>query len=90
MPVDENLIQCGIDLLMAGVDTTPNTMEFIMLYLLNYPEVQRKVQAEVDRVIGHVRRPTPNDRIKLVEFVGMYHTYLIYANQMSLNRTVIH
>ena len=46
------------DLFMAGSDTTSNTLMFIIIYLLRYPEVQAKAQAEVDSVIGHKTQPT--------------------------------
>ena len=33
---------------MAGADTTGGTLEFAMFYMVLFPEIQRKVQAEID------------------------------------------
>jgi cytochrome P450 len=53
-----------LDLFMAGSETTSNTLEFAILYMMLYPEVQRKVQQEIDTVIGSDRFPTAADRAK--------------------------
>lgn len=49
---------------MAGSETTSKSLGFGFLYMLLYPEVQRKAQEEIDRVIGRERTPTLNDRPK--------------------------
>ncbi len=49
---------------MAGSETTSKSLGFGFLYLLLYPEVQRKAQKEIDRVVGRERMPTLNDRPK--------------------------
>lgn len=49
---------------MAGSETTSNTLSFAVLYMLKYPEVQKKVQAEMDEMIGRNRWPTMQDRTK--------------------------
>ncbi|KAF9537942.1 cytochrome P450, partial [Agrocybe pediades] len=41
----------------AGVVTTLATLEFIVVALLNHPDVMHKVQAEVDNVVGRGRLP---------------------------------
>lgn len=40
------------DMVVGGTDTTSNTVEFAMAELLNKPEVLRKVQQELDTVVG--------------------------------------
>lgn len=47
---------------MAGSETTSNTIEFAILYLMQNPEVQRRVQEEIDRVVGPDRTPTISDK----------------------------
>ncbi|KLO17678.1 cytochrome P450 [Schizopora paradoxa] len=44
--------------------TVASTLAFI-LAIVNYPEVQRKAQAEIDRVVGTDRLPTFQDRESL-------------------------
>ncbi|KAH9851906.1 cytochrome P450 [Lenzites betulinus] len=45
----------------AGVGTTVISIEAFFLAMLHYPDVQRKAQAEIDRVIGFSRMPEFSD-----------------------------
>ena len=47
---------------MAGTGTIGDSLEFAVLYMLKFPEIQRKVHAEIDSVIPSDRVPTLNDR----------------------------
>lgn len=38
------------------------TLNYLWVYLVNYPEVQEKVQEEIDRVVGRSRLPNLDDR----------------------------
>ncbi|KAI0471433.1 cytochrome protein [Xylaria cf. heliscus] len=49
----------------AGADTTVNTITSFFLAMTLFPEIQRKAQEEIDRVIGSGRLPTFNDRESL-------------------------
>ena len=40
------------DLFVAGMDTQSRQLEWIMYYMAKYPEIQRKVQDEVDVFVG--------------------------------------
>ena len=42
---------------LAGADTTGNSLEFAILYMAKFPEVQSKVQAEMDRIIPEGQTP---------------------------------
>ncbi|GAB6026257.1 cytochrome P450 3201B1 [Chamberlinius hualienensis] len=53
------------DLFVAGVDTTNATTLWGMLYLIVFPEVQKKVQEELDREIGRERLPSLDDMPRL-------------------------
>ena len=53
------------DLYLAGSETSSTTLLFSIIYMVNYPEVQEKVQAEIDRVVGQDRLPSLEDRKKL-------------------------
>lgn len=61
--VDDQLVSLCLDLMMAGSETTSNTLSYCVIYMILYPEVQKKVQAELREVIGH-RYPTLQDRFR--------------------------
>ena len=61
---DEQLLSLLLDMFMAGSETTSNTLEFSMLYMIKYPEVQKKVQKEMDSVVGRNRWPVIEDKIR--------------------------
>ncbi|KAG8336713.1 hypothetical protein J6590_039794 [Homalodisca vitripennis] len=50
---------------MAGSETTSKSLGFCFLYLLLYPDVQRKAQQEIDRVVGKERLPSLTDRLNM-------------------------
>lgn len=59
---DHQLLCSCYDLFAAGLDTTASTCRSFILYMINYPEIQAKVHAELDAVIGreNVRRDKLN------------------------------
>jgi len=62
---DEQLAVIGVDILFPAATTVSTTLNFAMVFLLNYPSVQRKMQQEVDIVVGRDRLPTLDDRARL-------------------------
>jgi len=46
----------------AAIETTSGTLETLLLAMLHYPEVMKKAQAEIDRVVGHDRMPEFSDK----------------------------
>lgn len=62
--VDDQLMSLCLDLFMAGSETTSNTLGFAMQLMVLHPEIQRKVQNEMDDVVGRNRWPSLNDRIR--------------------------
>ncbi|KAM4688880.1 cytochrome P450 2B19-like [Discoglossus pictus] len=54
---DKSLLWTIVALLAAGTDTTTSTVMYCLLMMSHYPEVQEKVQREIDEVTGSVRQP---------------------------------
>ncbi|CAG7816358.1 unnamed protein product [Allacma fusca] len=62
---EEQFIMVCLDLFTAGSETNANTLDFGILYMILNPGVQRKVQAEIDEVIGKSRLPVYADRLNM-------------------------
>ncbi|XP_035686377.1 cytochrome P450 2U1-like [Branchiostoma floridae] len=62
---DQSLMYLLIDLFAAGTETTANTLRWGLLYLMTHPDVQTKVQAELDEVVGRDRPPAVSDKPNL-------------------------
>ncbi|XP_072505770.1 cytochrome P450 2J2-like isoform X2 [Notamacropus eugenii] len=59
---ENNLVFCTLDIFLAGTETTSTTLRWALLYMALYPEIQGKIQAEIDKVIGQSRQPTMADK----------------------------
>ncbi|XP_062436879.1 cytochrome P450 2J4-like [Rhea pennata] len=59
---EENLAACTLDLFFAGTETTSTTIRWALLYMALYPEIQARVQAEIDAVVGQARQVALGDR----------------------------
>ncbi|XP_073481166.1 cytochrome P450 2K4-like [Aquarana catesbeiana] len=49
---DANLTSLITDLFAAGMDTTSATLRWSLLLMMKYPEIQKNVQTEIEKVIG--------------------------------------
>jgi cytochrome P450 len=63
---EENLVTLLQDFLTAGNDTQGHTMKFVIRFIVQNPNVQRKLQEEVDRVVGPNRLVSIEDKKELV------------------------
>ena len=48
---DGQLFQTIMDLFIGGTETTTNTLRWMLLYLINNPDVQKKCQEEINKVM---------------------------------------
>lgn len=54
---DAEVVGNALTMLLAGEDTTSNTLAWMMYMMTEHPAVQAKMQQEVDRVLGSAHRP---------------------------------
>uniref|UniRef100_A0A8C4L165 Cytochrome P450 n=1 Tax=Equus asinus TaxID=9793 RepID=A0A8C4L165_EQUAS len=59
---DDNLRMLVADLFSAGMMTTSTTLDWALLLMILHPDVQCRVQQEIDEVIGQARRPEMGDQ----------------------------
>ena len=55
---DEEVIGNTVDLLLGGVDTTSNTLVFALYELARNPQHYRRLEAEVEDVLGREEAPS--------------------------------
>ncbi|XP_037058613.1 cytochrome P450 2J3-like isoform X3 [Peromyscus leucopus] len=82
---EENLICSTLDLFFAGTETTSATLRWALLYMSVHQEVQEKVHAEIDRVIGHGRQPGTTDRESMPYTNAVIHEVQRMGNIIPLN-----
>ncbi|KAM4692564.1 cytochrome P450 2F3-like [Rhinophrynus dorsalis] len=61
----ESLTYTAFNLFIAGTDTTASTIRWALRFMLLYPEIQKKVQDEIDNVLGSEKCPSLEDRVRL-------------------------
>jgi len=62
--IERSLLIILLDLFVAGGETASSNLTWGFLFLAMYPEVQSKVHAEIDSVVGSRRLPSVTDRLK--------------------------
>uniref|UniRef100_A0A673AAA1 Cytochrome P450, family 2, subfamily P, polypeptide 6 n=1 Tax=Sphaeramia orbicularis TaxID=375764 RepID=A0A673AAA1_9TELE len=81
----DNLCFTTLDLFGAGTETTATTLLWGLLYMIYYPQIQEKVQAEIDAVIGSSRQPSLEDRENLPYTSAVIHEIQRMADILPLN-----
>ncbi|XP_068447256.1 cytochrome P450 2J4-like [Clinocottus analis] len=82
---EDNLVMCSFDLFGAGSHTTSVTLRWALLYMSKYPEIQAKVQAEIDGVIGRSRQPSMKDCANLPYTFAVIHEVQRLSNIVPLS-----
>ncbi|XP_053577672.1 cytochrome P450 2F2-like isoform X2 [Bombina bombina] len=82
-----NLLITVHNLLLGGMDTVPTTLKHALLILVTYPEIQAKLQTEIDKVIGRDRLPLLSDRSKMPYTEAVINEVQRFADIGPLNIT---
>ncbi|NWU76748.1 CP2J2 protein, partial [Onychorhynchus coronatus] len=77
---EENLIQTIFDLIIAGTETTATTLCWALLFMVVYPDIQEKVQKELDAVLGCSHVFCYEDRKKLPYTNAVVHEIQRFSN----------
>ncbi|XP_007523529.2 cytochrome P450 2D17-like [Erinaceus europaeus] len=68
-----NLRMVVIDLFTAGMVTTSTTLAWALLLMILHPDMQRRVQQEIDEVIGQSRPPEMADQAHMPYTMAVIH-----------------
>ncbi|XP_062325960.1 cytochrome P450 1B1-like [Osmerus eperlanus] len=68
------------DLIGAGQDTMSTFLQWVMLLLIKYPDIQAKLQDQVDKVVGRDRLPTIEDRSSLAYLDAFIYETMRYTS----------
>ena len=82
---DRQLYGMIVDLWLAGQETTSNTLSWLCIYLINRPEIQRKVHEELDKFIGTDRIVTVDDKNNLNYVNAVIAETQRYCNLVPIN-----
>uniref|UniRef100_A0A669PF52 Cytochrome P450 family 2 subfamily J member 2 n=1 Tax=Phasianus colchicus TaxID=9054 RepID=A0A669PF52_PHACC len=82
---EDNLVACTLDLFFAGTETTSTTIRWALLFMAIYPDIQARVQAEIDAVIGQTRQPALEDRNKMPYTNAVIHEVQRKGNIIPFN-----
>nr|XP_023486806.1 cytochrome P450 2D14-like [Equus caballus] len=84
---DDNLRLVVADLFTAGMVTTSTTLAWALLLMILHPDVQRRVQQEVDEVIGQARRPEMGDQACMPFTMAVVHEVQRFGDIIPLGLT---
>ncbi|NXW92761.1 CP2DH protein, partial [Alopecoenas beccarii] len=79
-----NLRLVTTDLFTAGSETTSTTLRWALLYMILHPEIQSKVQEEIDKVIGRERSPTTEDQVSMPYTNAVIHETQRYGDVVPI------
>ncbi|XP_062325967.1 cytochrome P450 1B1-like [Osmerus eperlanus] len=68
------------DLIGAGLDTVSTALHWMILLLVKYPDIQAKLQDQVDKVVGRDRLPTIEDRSSLAYLDAFIYETMRYTS----------
>ncbi|KAJ7405447.1 cytochrome P450 2J2-like isoform X1 [Pitangus sulphuratus] len=77
---EDNMVQSVFDLFFGGSETTATTLRWALLYMLAYPDIQEKVQKELDAVLSPSHLICYEDRKKLPYTNAVIHEILRFSS----------
>ncbi|XP_069476348.1 cytochrome P450 2J4-like [Ambystoma mexicanum] len=81
---EANMIELVADLFITGTETTTTVLQWALLYMAVHPEIQVKVQQELDAALGPDQIVGYEDRKKLPYTNAVIHEILRYGNIVSV------
>ncbi|CAI9592765.1 unnamed protein product [Staurois parvus] len=81
---NDNLTVLVDNLFVAGMETTSTTLQWSLLLMIKYPDIQKKVQNEIDRVIGSAE-PQSEHRRQMPYTDAVIHEIQRFADIIPLN-----
>ena len=82
---EANLRLVVFDLFGAGIVTSSITLTWALLLMILHPDVQRRVQEEIDEVIGQVRCPEMADQAHMPYTNAVIHEVQRFADIVPMN-----
>uniref|UniRef100_A0A8D0GJD0 Cytochrome P450 family 2 subfamily D member 113 n=1 Tax=Sphenodon punctatus TaxID=8508 RepID=A0A8D0GJD0_SPHPU len=77
---ETNLLHIALDMFAAGTETSSTTLRWGLIYMVLYPDIQKKAQKEIDNVIGRDRPPTMEDQVNLPYTNAVIHEIQRYGD----------
>ncbi|XP_078521528.1 cytochrome P450 2J2-like [Lissotriton helveticus] len=80
----DNLVRLLIEMFEAGTETSITTLQWALLYMMTQPDIQEKVQKELDAVLGEVETIQYEDRKRLPYTNAVIHEIQRLSNIQSV------